>query len=207
VQARLNTSCTSTSCSFDNVYQPKPISPALKFIAISAWYSTFNNLAPNVSLLPNTDGNYDFNSVNFSQIYTAIAAICDQPWSDVIKPDRFRPCKININYFDYFYFFYLYSALCFNSMYHWTLLEYGYSMTDANLKNFHIVKTIGTDEIGWTLGYMINQTNSLDPENRPPHLLSKGKFGGLLFLCLLCLIATTIIAFITWKVYKRRQNY
>jgi len=90
-----NTNCTSGSCSFDNVYQPKPISPDLKFIAVSAWYSTFNNLAPNVSLPKNSDGNYDFNTVNFTQIRRAIALICEQSWSDVKNPDKYRPCKRN----------------------------------------------------------------------------------------------------------------
>jgi hypothetical protein len=100
VQERLNTSaCTSTDCTFDNIYQPKPISPALKFIAISAWYSTFNNLAPNVSLPKNKDGNYDFDTVTLTQIKTAIAAICNQSWLDVPKPDKYRPCKINKYFF------------------------------------------------------------------------------------------------------------
>ncbi|CAF5162192.1 unnamed protein product, partial [Rotaria magnacalcarata] len=109
LQERLNESvCTSTTCSFNNVYQPKPISASLKFIAISAWYTTFQNLAPNVSLSPDQDGNFNFSKVNFSQIKAAINAICNQPWSDQLPPkDQYRP------------------FLCFNSMYHWTLLEYG----------------------------------------------------------------------------------
>lgn len=101
VRERLNSSvCTATSCSFDNTYQPVPIPSTLKFIAISAWYSTFNNLAPNVSLAPNVnlapnaDGNYDFNSVKLSQIKSAISAICEQPWDEIPKPDKYRPCKI-----------------------------------------------------------------------------------------------------------------
>ncbi|CAF2709893.1 unnamed protein product [Rotaria sp. Silwood2] len=190
VRERLNKSaCTSKDCSFNNVYQPVPIPPSNKFIAISAWYTTFNNLAPNVSLSPNKDGNFDFNSVNFNQIKAAIAAICSQPWSDMSEPDKYRP------------------FLCFNSMYHWTLLEYGYSMTDENLKNFHIVKSINSNDIGWTLGYMINQTNAIDPELRPTRLITKNEFGGLLFLCLFFLILSAIITIIAMKYYKRRRYY
>jgi hypothetical protein len=84
-------------------------------------------------------------------------------------------------------------------MYHWTLLEYGYSMKDDNLKNFHIVKTIDNNDIGWTLGYMINQTNNLDPEKRPPRLITKSEFGGLLFLSLFLLLASVIAAIIALK--------
>ncbi|CAF4029346.1 unnamed protein product [Rotaria sordida] len=190
VRERLNQSiCTLTTCSFDNVYQPVPISPSTKFIAISAWYTTFNNLAPNISLSPNKDGNYDFNSVNFNQIQTAIAAICRQPWSDLLQPDKYRP------------------FLCFNSMYHWTLLQHGYSMRDENLKNFHIVKSINSNEIGWTLGYMINQTNSIDPEFRPKRLITKDEFGGLLFLCSFLLIVSAIITIIAMMRYRRHRDY
>jgi hypothetical protein len=100
VQERFNKSvCTFTTCSFDNVYQPKPIPPAMKFIAMSAWFSTFNNLAPNVSLAKNTDGNYDLDTVNLTQIKTAIAKICNQSWSDILQPDQYRPCKIKEYFF------------------------------------------------------------------------------------------------------------
>ncbi|CAF3644356.1 unnamed protein product [Rotaria sp. Silwood1] len=189
VKEHLNkTGCTSTTCSFDNVYQPVPIPTSTKFIAISAWYTTFSSLAPNISLSPNKDGNYDFNSVNFSQIKTAISSICNQPWSDIPEPNKYRP------------------FLCFNSMYHWTLLEHGYSMRDENLKNFHIVKSINSNDIGWTLGYMINQTNAIDPQFRPKRLITKNEFGGLLALCSFFLIVSAIISIIiAMKYYKQRR--
>lgn len=98
-------------------------------------------------------------------------------------------------------------VLCFNSMYHWTLLEQGYSMTNENLKNFHIVKTVHSNEIGWTLGYMINQTNYLSPEYRPSRLLTKGEFGGLLFLCLFFIILSIFIAILARLHVKRLDNY
>jgi hypothetical protein len=92
-------------------------------------------------------------------------------------------------------------------MYHWTLFEYGYSMTDENLKNFHIMKTIETNEVGWTLGYMINQTNALAAENRPGRLLTQGEFAGLLALCLFLLVASIFIAALCMYYYKHRRNY
>ena len=92
-------------------------------------------------------------------------------------------------------------------MYHWTLFEYGYSMTNENLKNFHIMKKINSNEIGWTLGYMINQTNAIEPELRPQRLLTKGEFGGLLFVCLSCLTISGIVTIIAVKYYRRRRHY
>ncbi|CAF0888067.1 unnamed protein product [Adineta steineri] len=187
VQERYNTSvCTTPNCSFDNVYQPKPIASTLKFIAISAWYSTFRTLAPNVTLSPDGNGNYNLSSTNFTQIRAAIKAICEQSWSDVPQPDPYRP------------------LLCFNSMHHWTLLEYGYGMTNDNLKNFQIIRTVNSNEIGWTLGYMINQTNYLDAQSRPERLLTKAEFGGLLGLCSFCLLVSIIIGIIT--MYHIHQN-
>ena len=100
-----------------------------------------------------------------------------------------------------------YIVLCFYSMYHWTLFEYGYSMTDENFKNFQIIKKLDSDEIGWTLGYMINQTNSLDAEKRPPRLLTKSEFGGLLFLTIFLLIASIITGVIALRMWISRRHY
>ena len=94
-------------------------------------------------------------------------------------------------------------VLCFNAMYQWTLFEFGYHMTDENLKNFQIVKQINSNEIGWTLGYMINQTNGLDPQYRPERLLTKGEFAGLLFLCISALILSLIVVFVAARSWRR----
>jgi len=88
-------SCSSNStCSFNGVYQPKPISPSLKFIGISAFYTTFTTLAPSVPVSSDSNGNYQFFSTNLTQIYTAIETICDQSWSNLSNPDpKYRPCR------------------------------------------------------------------------------------------------------------------
>jgi hypothetical protein len=91
-------------------------------------------------------------------------------------------------------------------MYHWTLYEYGYSMTNENLENFHIIKAIGDDEIGWTLGYMINQTNYLEPDSLPPRLLTKSEFGGLVVLCSVFLIISVIVAIITMIKFREYRD-
>lgn len=63
----------------------------MNFIAMSAWYSVFKTLAINVTLAPDADGNYNFDTVTLAQIKSAISAICNQSWDQVIKPDQFRP--------------------------------------------------------------------------------------------------------------------
>ena len=85
-------------------------------------------------------------------------------------------------------------------MYHWTLIRDGYGITDNTLKRFQVVRTIDSNEIGWTLGYMINQTNYLDPEYRPKRLLTQAEFIGLLvtfsFLLLVSIVLVIGIIFI-----------
>ncbi|CAF4622894.1 unnamed protein product [Rotaria socialis] len=189
VKQRFNKSiCSTQNCSFNGVYQPVPISSSLKFIAVAGWHSVFKNLAPHLSLLPNKDNNYELTSLNLTQIKQAVKTICNQSWSDVHDPDRYRP------------------FLCFNSMLHWTLFEYGYSMTDENLKNFQIVKKIESNEIGWTFGYMINQTNYLDPQYRPRRLLTQDEFIVLLTLCLLLCTISLATAVTAIYVYKRHRK-
>jgi apyrase len=92
-------------------------------------------------------------------------------------------------------------------MYHWTLLEHGYSMNDENLKKFHIIKNITGTEIGWTLGYMINQTNSLQPDKLPRRLLTKSEFGGLVFLCVFFLLLSIIVALLTRSRFTDHHSF
>lgn len=61
---------------------------------MSAWYRTFTSLAPNISLAPNAQGNYDFKTVNFAEINRAIAAVCNQSWLAINSTDEYRPRKI-----------------------------------------------------------------------------------------------------------------
>jgi hypothetical protein len=90
-------SCSSSTCSFDNVYQPIPILTSRKFLAISAFYSTFITLAPTLPISPDSNGNYNFDSIDLTQIYTAIQTICNQPWSNLTEPQtQYRPCKLDI---------------------------------------------------------------------------------------------------------------
>ncbi len=204
MRARFNkSSCSSANCSFDGVYQPFPLSSSLKFIAISAFYTTFNMLAPYIPLVSDSNGNFDLRSTNRTQIQLTIQNICDQPWSNLSNSDTsFRPCRISI--FSCFFIFFL--VLCFNSMYHWTLLDYGYSMTDENFRNFQFVTQIDSNQIGWALGYMINQTNYLDAEYRPSRLLTRGEFIGILICFLVLLVLSLILLFLTILIRLRRRK-
>jgi len=178
------TLCTQNStCSFNNTYQPVPISSQIKFIAISAWYTTFDTLAPYLNVTKSTI--YSFEKLTLEKIFSTIFSICDAEWS----PSPTNPFR---------------QYLCFDSMYHWTLLEYGYEMTNDNLKKFQIVQKLNDNEIGWALGYMINQTNFIDKELRPARLLTKAEFAGLFAMCLFLLMIGIIFFVVLFR--RRRQN-
>ena len=71
-----------------------------------------------------------------------------------------------------------------------------------------MVKMIDSNEIGWTLGYMINQTNTLDPEFRPSRLLSRAEFIGLLVCFLVLLVVSLIVLLVTVvRLCRRRRKF
>jgi apyrase len=91
-------------------------------------------------------------------------------------------------------------------MYHWTLVSCGYSMNDNNLKNFQIVRTINSTQIGWTLGYMINQTNYLDSQYRPARLLTQAEFIGIIICFIVIFISSIILFVVTIIIHQRRKK-
>ena len=91
-------------------------------------------------------------------------------------------------------------------MYHWTLLEYGYALSETNIKNFQIVNKINSNDIGWTLGYMINQTNYLSPEYRPSRLLTQAEFIGILVCFIVLLVISLVVLMGAIVIHKRQGN-
>ena len=85
------------------------------------------------------------------------------------------------------------------------MVQDGYSMNDGNIKNIQLVKNIDSNEIGWTLGYMINQTNYLEAEYRPARLLSQAEFIGIL-VCFLVLLVASIVAIVIVMIMRCRRG-
>lgn len=88
-------------------------------------------------------------------------------------------------------------GICFDSWYTWLLLTHAIGFNADNLKRLTFANTFPTGKVGWTLGYMINQTNYIPAEYREK-LITKSSFAGwfttsvllafftLLFLMLTC---------------------
>lgn len=91
-------------------------------------------------------------------------------------------------------------GICFDSWYTWLLLTHAIGFKTEELKKRLIfANTFPTGKVGWTLGYMINQTNYIPAEYREK-LIAKSSFTGwfttsvllafftLLFLMLTCFL-------------------
>ena len=55
-------------------------------------------------------------------------------------------------------------GLCFDAWYMWLLVTHGIGFKKDDLSQLSFANTFSTGKVGWTLGYMINQTNYI-PEN------------------------------------------
>jgi hypothetical protein len=80
-------------------------------------------------------------------------------------------------------------GLCFDSWYTWLLLTHAIGFREDDLKRLSVANTFPTGKVGWTLGYMINQTNYIPAEYRERILTKPSFIRGL--------TGSTIIAFIT----------
>lgn len=79
-------------------------------------------------------------------------------------------------------------------------------MNDSNFQNFQIVNTINSEQIDWALGYMVNQTNYLDSESRPPRLLTQAEFIGIIICFIVLFIISIILIIISIIILRRRAN-
>ncbi|KAM9326951.1 ectonucleoside triphosphate diphosphohydrolase 8-like [Gastrophryne carolinensis] len=127
--------CSSTSCSFNSVYQP-PVHG--EFYAFSAFYYTFSflNLTYQQSL---------------SIVNSTVWDFCSRNWTELRASFPNESEKRLMNY-------------CGSAMYILTLLLDGYKFDSQTWNNIHFAKQAGNADVGWTLGYMLNMTNRIPSE-------------------------------------------
>ncbi|XP_049637938.1 ectonucleoside triphosphate diphosphohydrolase 8 [Suncus etruscus] len=124
------------NCAFEGVYQP-PVWG--QFYAFSNFFYTFKflNLTSGQSL---------------TKVNTTIWEFCKKPWGQL---EAEYPGEKNWLR-DY----------CASGLYILTLLLKGYGFTEDTWSSISFRKQVGNADIGWTLGYMLNQTNRIPAE--PP---------------------------------------
>lgn len=86
-------------------------------------------------------------------------------------------------------------GLCFDAWYMWLLLRHGIGFTEDDLRRVTFANTFPTGKVGWTLGYMINQTNYIPAEFREKAITKPVFIGGLTssLIILLLLLAFLVV--------------
>ncbi|XP_032858944.1 ectonucleoside triphosphate diphosphohydrolase 8 [Tyto alba] len=125
----------SQDCTFDGVYQP-PVRG--KFIAFSAFYYNFRflNLTKGQSL---------------ATVRETINHFCTRSWEDLSSsyPEE-NPERL--------------PKYCASANYILTLLLDTYKFNETSWNNIFFQMKVGSADVGWTLGYMLNLTNMIPAE-------------------------------------------
>jgi apyrase len=92
--------------------------------------------------------------------------------------------------------------LCFDAWYMWVLLTCAIGFKENDLKRLSFANRFPTGKVGWTLGYMINQTNYIPAEYRKQSLTKNSFIGwltGSLTFALILLIFLLLTCYINCK--------
>ena len=87
----------------------------------------------------------------------------------------------------------------------WLLLTYAIGFKENDLKRLSFANTFPTGKVGWTLGYMINQTNYIPAEYREKSL-TKNSFIGWLTGSLTIALITFIFLLLTCYIYCKPKT-
>ncbi len=96
-------------------------------------------------------------------------------------------------------------GLCFDAWYMWLLLTHAIGFQEDDLQRVSFANTFRTGKVGWTLGYMINQTNYIPAEYRE-RILTKNSFIGWLMVSLTITLITFVFLLLTCYIYCRRKS-
>mgnify|MGYP002378347540 CR=1 FL=1 len=95
--------------------------------------------------------------------------------------------------------------LCFDSWYIWTLLTHGIGFKESDLKRIIFANKFSTGKVGWTLGYMINQTNYIPAEYREKPL-SRNHFTLWLTISIILLSLAVLFLISTIYIFCRTKS-
>lgn len=95
--------------------------------------------------------------------------------------------------------------LCYDASYVWILLTHAIGFTNETLKRLTVANKFPTGKVGWTLGYMINQTNYIPAEYRERALKKNIYYSSLTSSCIISLIAS-IFLLVTCYIYCKPKS-
>ncbi|OXB80636.1 UNVERIFIED_CONTAM: hypothetical protein H355_005565 [Colinus virginianus] len=134
----------SQDCSFDGIYQP-PVSG--QFFAFSAFYYNFNflNLTEGQSLATVRETIEHFCARTWEDHGERSRSEHQRSWDGEENPERLPKYCANANYI-------------------LTLLLDAYKFNETSWNNIFFQMKVGSTDVGWTLGYMLNLTNMIPAE-------------------------------------------
>ncbi|XP_069790985.1 ectonucleoside triphosphate diphosphohydrolase 2-like [Narcine bancroftii] len=161
-------SCDHSDCGFNNVYQP-PVTG--NFLAFSAFYHTVNFLETTLGRAVTSP----------AELKEAADTLCGMDFKTLKEKAATTPEKWLVDY-------------CTMSYYVHTLLTQGYKFDNQMFKNIAFQKKVEGVSIGWALGYMLNLTNMIppdDPDFRKVQLL--GTWCVLIVIFILVIVAGVLV--------------
>ncbi|XP_072422376.1 ectonucleoside triphosphate diphosphohydrolase 2-like [Chiloscyllium punctatum] len=160
--------CNHSNCAFNNVYQPEVTGD---FLAFAAFYYTMNFLK--VIL--------DRTITSPQELKEAADTICKMDFKQL------KTKALNISssrLVDY----------CTTSCYIHILTTKGYGFNNITFKNIAFQKKAGDTTIGWALGYMLNLTNMIPPEDAGAWKAQVlGAWAVLIVICILVIVAGVLV--------------
>ncbi|CAF3773202.1 unnamed protein product [Rotaria sp. Silwood1] len=96
-------------------------------------------------------------------------------------------------------------GLCFDAWYMWLLLTYAIGFKQNDLQRLSFANTFPTGKVGWTLGYMINQTNYIPAEFREQKI-NRSNFISWFSSSLAIAIITLIFLLLTCYICCRKRS-
>ena len=96
-------------------------------------------------------------------------------------------------------------GLCFDAWYIWLLLTYAIGLKENDLDRLSFTIKFPTGKVGWTLGYMINQTNYIPAEYRERNL-TRNRFIGWSSASLIVAFVALIFLLVTCYIYCKQRS-
>ncbi|ESO98328.1 hypothetical protein LOTGIDRAFT_114621, partial [Lottia gigantea] len=169
-----NQTCSYPHCSFNGQFQPDVFG---EFYAFSSFYyvAHFLNL---------TNGTEQF---TLDQLNTSTLHFCNKTWDEV---PQYMPAVLPTSLPWY----------CFQANYVITMLTRGYGFNEDNWNTLRFVKQVEDTDIGWSLGFMLNESNQI-PVNEPvvPIALTT-------FILLIILFSLFILVSIGFACHARKHS-
>ncbi|XP_020837461.1 ectonucleoside triphosphate diphosphohydrolase 2 isoform X2 [Phascolarctos cinereus] len=157
-------SCPFSQCSFNGIFQPPVVG---NFIAFSAFYYTVDFLRKVMKLPVTSPG----------ELRIAAKALCNESWVKLLERAPGQQARLA----DY----------CACATFVNQLLLQGYKFDEHTFPSIAFQKKAGDTSIGWALGYMLNLTNMIPPDQRN---FRKGTDYGSWVVLILLFIVVILVA-------------